>query len=178
MMAQVNTGPEFIRLVKITDIEQLVPRVVDIEANESERVLLSERFSVLSVNDFTAQIEIKKSSPYEYIAKGSLKAEVTQTCVVTLEKVVNHISTQFVQQYSTDEKIISDDLVIGPEDEQPPEIIGGGTIDLGELASEYLLLSIDPYPRLNEEDDNSYELNTKTNEENPFSSLKELLDGN
>ena len=50
--------------------------------------------------------------------------------------------------------------------------------DLGELASEYLLLSIDPYPRLNEEDDNSYELNTKTNEENPFSSLKELLDGN
>ena len=70
MMAQVNTGPEFIRLVKITDIEQLVPRVVDIEANESERVLLSERFSVLSVNDFTAQIEIKKSSPYEYIAKG------------------------------------------------------------------------------------------------------------
>ena len=69
-------------------------------------------------------------------------------------------------------------MVIGPEDEQPPDLIVSDDIDLGELASEYLLLSIDPYPRSIETDDKLYEVNTNTKEDGPFSNLKGLLDGN
>ena len=34
-----------------------------------------------------------------------------------------------------------------PDDEEPPEPLIGGTVDLGALATEFLLLGIDPYPR-------------------------------
>ena len=33
------------------------------------------------------------------------------------------------------------------EDEEPPEPLADGKVDLGALASEFLLLGIDPYPR-------------------------------
>ena len=178
MMAHDKRVTEFKRLVNINDLELLIPQVIDITANKSERELLSERCLVLSVNSFTARITIIKSSSHEFEAKGSLKAEVSQICVVTLEMMINQISTQFVQKYSTHDLNISDDLVIGPDDEQPPDPIVSDDIDLGELASEYLLLSIDPYPRSIESDDKKYKLQTNTKEDGPFSNLKDLLDSN
>ena len=33
------------------------------------------------------------------------------------------------------------------EDEEPPEPLQDGKVDLGALANEFLLLGIDPYPR-------------------------------
>jgi hypothetical protein len=73
---------------------------------------------------------------------------VVQTCVVTLEPV---------------ESIIEEavDLTFQPEGasggaagglhavdaEDPPEMLRDGVVDLGAIATEFLLLGIDPYPR-------------------------------
>lgn len=82
---------------------------------------------------------------------GRVSATVGQTCVVTLEPVENEI----------DEAI---DLVFAPPgpsspvadldrgevqvpDEDAPEPLVGGRIDLGAIATEFLILGIDPYPR-------------------------------
>jgi len=76
-----------------------------------------------------------------------VSATVGQTCVVTLEPIENEI----------DEAI---DLVFAPGDASPiigaevdlsgsdaPEALIGGGVDLGEIATEFLILGLDPYPR-------------------------------
>ena len=39
------------------------------------------------------------------------------------------------------------EVVIDPGAPDPPELLEGPTIDIGELAEEYFVLAIDPYPR-------------------------------
>jgi uncharacterized metal-binding protein YceD (DUF177 family) len=80
---------------------------------------------------------------------GRVTAKVGQVCVVTLEPIESHI----------DEAV---DLMFAPApgeaeapgqeievrlDQEPPEPLTGGTLDLGALATEFLVLGIDPYPR-------------------------------
>jgi hypothetical protein len=38
-------------------------------------------------------------------------------------------------------------VAVDPGGEEPPESVMNGTIDLGALATEFLILGIDPYPR-------------------------------
>jgi uncharacterized metal-binding protein YceD (DUF177 family) len=81
--------------------------------------------------------------------RGRVRAKVGQTCVVALEPIEN----------SVDEEV---DLTFAPpvdgfdaeggevelrRDYDPPEPLTGDTIDLGQLATEFLVLGIDPYPR-------------------------------
>jgi hypothetical protein len=77
---------------------------------------------------------------------GRVSATVGQTCVVTLEPLENEI----------DESI---DLIFAPAAAAPPgeevevsvadapEPLVGGVVDLGAIATEFLILGLDPYPR-------------------------------
>ena len=81
---------------------------------------------------------------------GRVSATVGQTCVVTLEPIENQIEEAV-------------DLVFAPVPagaagrkgcgaqaqghDEPPETLIGGMIDLGAVATEFLMLGIDPYPR-------------------------------
>jgi uncharacterized metal-binding protein YceD (DUF177 family) len=80
---------------------------------------------------------------------GHVRARVGQICVVTLEPIDNDV----------DETV---DLLFAPTpaeaeatgreievklDQEPPEPLTSGTMDLGALATEFLVLGIDPYPR-------------------------------
>src|SRR5262249_46155571 len=86
-------------------------------------------------------------------ARGGLRvlgrgaATVGQTCVVTLEPLENEI------EEAIDLVLMPADalpLVSGAEVEMPPdapEALIGGAVDLGEIATEFLILGLDPYPR-------------------------------
>ena len=80
---------------------------------------------------------------------GRVSATVGQTCVVTLEPLANEIIEDidllFVPQTTgqpAGEDARSDDRYL---DEAEP--LTGGSVDLGALATEFLILGIDPYPR-------------------------------
>ena len=67
---------------------------------------------------------------------------------------------------------------IGPDDIDPPEHLTDGRFDLGELAAEYLALSLDPYPRAGETDSESSALSefapgNADEEEKPFAVLRD-----
>jgi uncharacterized metal-binding protein YceD (DUF177 family) len=68
--------------------------------------------------------------------------------VVTLEPVENEIRETvdlvFVPGAAT---LASEAEDIVPGAEEPPEALVDGTVDLGALAIEFLILGIDPYPR-------------------------------
>ncbi|TMK03087.1 MAG: DUF177 domain-containing protein, partial [Alphaproteobacteria bacterium] len=78
---------------------------------------------------------------------GRLSATVGQTCVVTLEALENEIEEAIDLLFEPAEAL---PLVATAELETPadaPEPLIGGAVDLGEIATEFLILSLEPYPR-------------------------------
>jgi hypothetical protein len=83
---------------------------------------------------------------------GRVSATVGQTCVVSLEPLVNDVAEEVDLVFapkgvskapSSDEQNGAPDA--GTDKETEPLI--GGSVDLGALAAEFLLLGLDPYPR-------------------------------
>jgi hypothetical protein len=75
-----------------------------------------------------------------------VSARVGQTCVVTLDPIENDICEAVDLLFEPAEG----GLPRGPHGEaerEPPEPLREGRIDLGEVATEFLLLGVDPYPR-------------------------------
>jgi hypothetical protein len=69
--------------------------------------------------------------------------------------------------------LVDDAEASGEETPDPPEPIVGGIIDLGRLATDALILGIDPYPR---KPDAVFEplLEVADPEDHPFAALKAL----
>ena len=82
--------------------------------------------------------------------KGRVKARVGQTCVVTLEPVENEVDEPIAVAFRPGAEFAelpAHSSQVLDEVEEPPEPLVGGKVDLGALASEFLVLGIDPYPR-------------------------------
>src|ERR1700733_3466872 len=80
---------------------------------------------------------------------GRIAATVDQACVITLEPVANEIAEDvdllFVPQTSVAEA--GGAAIKRDEREYEMEPLIGGVVDLGALATEFLVLGLDPYPR-------------------------------
>ena len=75
---------------------------------------------------------------------GQVSAHLGQTCVVTLEPIESDLTESIDLVFAPAAPAQSKDL---KPDEEPPEMLRDGKIDLGAIATEFLLLGIDPYPR-------------------------------
>jgi hypothetical protein len=84
---------------------------------------------------------------------GRVTARIGQTCVVSLDPIENEIDEAIDLVFAPPEQIAAlADLVDAAAESDveipdPPEPIVNGIIDLGRLATDALLLGIDPYPR-------------------------------
>jgi hypothetical protein len=82
---------------------------------------------------------------------------VGQNCVVTLEPLANEVEEDIDLLYAPlsppAARKAGEDEDADTESERPersrnePEPLVGGVVDLGALATEFLILGIDPYPR-------------------------------
>lgn len=95
-----------------------------------------------------ANFEVRRHGAGGLQVTGHVSATVGQACVVTLEPLTNEVAEDvdllFVPQAALD----LDGKADAPDasfDEAEPLI--GGTVDLGALATEFLILGLDPYPR-------------------------------
>jgi uncharacterized metal-binding protein YceD (DUF177 family) len=81
---------------------------------------------------------------------GNVSARVGQTCVVTLEPVENDIDELVDLRFApraAAPAAKSETVAAHASDDEPPEPLLDGKLDLGAIATEFLLLGIDPYPR-------------------------------
>jgi uncharacterized metal-binding protein YceD (DUF177 family) len=87
---------------------------------------------------------------------GHVSATVEQICVVTLEPVVNAIDeavdlifvpAETAARAERARRVDGDAAEASILADDPPEVLRDGVVDLGEIATEFLLLGIDPYPR-------------------------------
>ena len=88
---------------------------------------------------------------------GRVSATVGQNCVVTLEPLANDVEEDidllFAPPSPPVERKAGEDEDAETDSERPqrswngPEPLVGGVVDLGALATEFLILGLDPYPR-------------------------------
>jgi uncharacterized metal-binding protein YceD (DUF177 family) len=114
---------------------------MEIEAPAAVRAELAKVAAVRELPQLSAVFDLTRRGAGVHVA-GQVSARVGQTCVVTLEpmesQVEEAVDVVFAPSPATDAKKGHD---------EPPEPLVGGKVDLGALATEFLLLGIDPYPR-------------------------------
>jgi uncharacterized metal-binding protein YceD (DUF177 family) len=129
-------------------------RTFDLVADATSRTAIAQAADVLAVNRLEATFDVVRQGRDGLRVTGRVSADIEQACVVTLEPVENvvdepvdltfqlHRDTQ-PRRRGTDEEILLDPISA----EEPPEPLQGGVVDLGAIATEFLILGINPYPR-------------------------------
>jgi uncharacterized metal-binding protein YceD (DUF177 family) len=120
--------------------------VYDLAANESERAALARRFDLVALDRFTAHVTLRRVAHGMVRMEASLSAGLTQSDVVTLDPVPNHVEEAFTLLFGDEP---DDAAALDPESELV-EPLDDGHIDIGEAVAQQLSLAIDPYPRAGE----------------------------
>jgi uncharacterized metal-binding protein YceD (DUF177 family) len=126
---------------------------VRIDADKSERAALAEAHSLVSVDTFVADLDLKRWRKDGVRIQGTVKAHIVQECTVTLEPVAADLDVEidavFIPEGSRLARPLDEDgaLIVDPQGADIPETFGGGSIDAGAVAEEFFELAIDPYPR-------------------------------
>lgn len=139
---------EFSRLVAVDRIGAS-ERVEEIAASESERRALVDRFGWLSMERLTATVRLRRVKGGLFRVSGRYEAALAQPCVVTLKPVPIEVSEEFDMLFGIGGETPDESVAVTmvPADEEPPEPIVGGQIDIGEAVVQQLAVSLDPYPR-------------------------------
>jgi hypothetical protein len=125
----------------------------DLEADAEVRAAVAKVAGLRNLARLTANFDVTRRGMDGLHVVGAVSATVGQTCVVTLDPVDNEIEETiditFVPQLAPESA--GDDEAGKPEPRDvkwnDPEPLVGGTINLGALATEFLILGLDPYPR-------------------------------
>lgn len=184
-------SPEWSYLIDEEDAGTAVIKL-SLEPNAEEKSALAERLNLVSLDSLKAEIAFEKQSGgmITHIT-GRLEADLTQSCVVTLEPVQDHVEENFEAWYADPEKAVSfakerrdrktekteTELEMLEEWEDPEPAIEG-KINLGEMVTQYLSLAINPYPHAEgveppEEEDKIIHEEIPEARKNPFAALKD-----
>jgi uncharacterized metal-binding protein YceD (DUF177 family) len=150
MTAHAPPAPEFSRPVDIESLSEAAETVLDIHADAEERANLARRFGLVRLDSLAATVSLERNAAGDVSLAGRLKAEVVQTCVVTLEPVRATIEARLTRIFSPAAESgveTRDEIFLAPEGDEPPEPLAGGYVDVGEVVAETLGLEIDPFPR-------------------------------
>lgn len=134
---------EMSRVIEVADLASGA-LVETFRPGESERAEIARRLGLDGLGFLEAEVTVETGSEAdEVLVHGHFRAEVTQTCVISLDPVQNRLDRTFETLYSNAPEPRPD----ADEEEDPPEPIIDGRIDIGEEVVQQLALSIDPYPR-------------------------------
>ncbi|MBI3436427.1 MAG: DUF177 domain-containing protein [Proteobacteria bacterium] len=127
-------------------------RAIDLIADEAVRAATAQFAGLRAVDRFEAHFELEPDAADGLRVRGRVFASIGQTCVVTLEPIISEVLED------VDLRCIRvlpaavpgarlPDLDGGLGAEEPPMALADGAVDLGAIATEFLLIGIEPYPR-------------------------------
>jgi hypothetical protein len=126
-------------------------RHVELVADEATRAALAQAIGLRALPRLEASFDVVRQGRDGLHVTGRVAATVGQTCVVTLEPIENEVEEVVDLAFVPDAvPEMPDDAVSGRSRvaaEDAPEPLVGGVVDLGVIATEFLTLAIDPYPR-------------------------------
>lgn len=115
----------------------------EMEAPEPVRAELAKLAGLRELTRLSAVFDLTPRGSGVHVA-GQVSAHLGQTCVVTLEPIESDLTESIDLVFAPAAQAPANDLKL---DDEPPEMLVDGKIDLGAIATEFLLLGIDPYPR-------------------------------
>ena len=118
-----------------------------IEASAETREAVAKLAALRDLSRLAAEFDLTRQGAGVHVS-GRVMAKVGQTCVVTLEPVDNDIDETVELVFVPGSAPGADEMQFqAAADESETETLLDGRIDLGALATEFLVLGIDPYPR-------------------------------
>ena len=166
--ADADLHPAFSRPLAVDDVP---PEGLDltISATEAERAALAGEDGLEGLAKLEGNLHVAPWRKGGLAVTGEMHARITQICVVTLDpfdsEIVEPIDVRFAPaEVSGSSKSVPLQTTVGrrhrtpaledapmakppSEDDDPPDPIVNGQIDVGALVAEFLALGLDPYPR-------------------------------
>lgn len=143
-------------------------------ATTEECAQFAEDLSIVSCENLKATYQIKAKKRDRYELTGHVAAEVTQSCIVTLEpvhaKLDEPLDCTFVSPDLLPKSQEEEQEVLSIDDLEPIE---NGTIDVGRIIFEVISTGLEPYPR-REDAQWADPANTGDVAAGPFAALAEL----
>jgi uncharacterized metal-binding protein YceD (DUF177 family) len=142
----------FSRLVRV-DAFAREGQVITIEANPAEREELASFYRLPAIAALTATLRLDPWGRGGSRVTGAVHGELTQICVVSLEPfpatVDEEVDVRFAPQTAANSRSTATEetQTFSLADEDEPDLIIDGKIDLGALTAEFFALGLDPYPR-------------------------------
>jgi uncharacterized metal-binding protein YceD (DUF177 family) len=142
----------FSRLVRIDALPR-EGQVVTIEAAPEEREGLASFYRLPAIAALTATLRVEPWGREGARVSGAVHGELTQLCVISLEPfpaiVDEDVDARFAPQTSANSGSASttETQTFSLADEDEPDPVIDGKIDLGALVAEFFALGLDPYPR-------------------------------
>lgn len=169
--------PEALPFSRSFTVDELLRRPdepVKVAAEPEEREALAMADGIPAIAALEGEFRVARQGRVIRVT-GEVRARVTQDCVVTLEpfetEIVEPVDVRFADapaapaadarssgasermsrrrasQAQQERKAEPAPVFPSHEEEDPPDPIVGGRIDLGALAAEFMALGIDPWPR-------------------------------
>jgi hypothetical protein len=125
-------------------------RHVELEASEPVRAALAKPAGVHAVERLVARFDLTRRGRDKLHVSGEVSGTVRQTCVVTLDPVVNDVSEAIDVTFAPPPEQVDKTPEIdldAPSSGDEVEPLIGNSVDLGLIATEFFILGINPYPR-------------------------------
>ncbi len=121
----------------------------ELVADADVRAATARVAGLIDLPRFEASFELRRHGDGGLHVAGRISATVGQTCVVTLEPLTNEVAEDIDLLFLPQSAAAGE----GQQGEVADASLGnaeplvGGSIDLGAIATEFLILGLDPYPR-------------------------------
>jgi uncharacterized metal-binding protein YceD (DUF177 family) len=123
-------------------------------ADPAERRALAKAYAIPEIRKLAAELAIGREPGGVIRVSGRVVADIVQTCVVSLvpveQSIDEPIDLRLIEAGSRraeTEARPGAEIMVDPNEPDPPDIIQGPTVDLGAVVTEHFLLAVDPYPR-------------------------------
>jgi uncharacterized metal-binding protein YceD (DUF177 family) len=121
-----------------------------LKVSPAQREAIAAFLDIPSVESLDATVTIMPARGGSFHVTGAVTAKVHQLCGISLEPFPTAIHEQIDARFAPQdrlESVVKKEIERTLEDEDPPEPLTNGMIDIGALAVEALALGLDPYPR-------------------------------
>jgi len=137
--------------VAMEDISAETGQHFDLVADATTRAAVARIAGLRELPRLQASFEVSRRGAGGLHVAGLVSATVGQNCVVTLEPLANEIEEtidlDFVSRQAPAPQPRETEGQPRAVKWGDPEPLIGGVVDLGALATEFLILGLDPYPR-------------------------------
>lgn len=135
--------PPFSEIIRLHQIGAGLKRTL--APDEAVRARIAKALDLATLDAFAADIDLAPA-PGGWRLSGRVMARGAQTCGITLEPLPFDVDATFAVPLAESVEEEPDEIVITLDDESP-DLIEDGQVDVGQYAVEQLALRLDPFPR-------------------------------